>query len=362
MADTHPADTWLTVADCARRTGLTVRALRVYEARGLIVPHRTHKAWRLYGPDQIARLHALVALKSLGFSLARIATLLNDQPADLDRTLALQHATLLDLRDRVDRSLGLVGAARAKHAAGQPLSTDDLITLVKETSMDTQTTDLVAQRRYEQARPRSEISLDPALMDPLVGHYLLEGGSVVTISRDGDQGFLQISGQPPVPMYPESPQAFFLKIQPAQITFTTDGAGAVTGLVLHQSGFDHPAARIDAAEAHAASEALQQRIASRSPMAGSEAALRRLLEEQRQGQPDYDRMSEALAMAVRQQLPIVQPELTRLGDIRSVAFKEVSARGADAFLVTFDKGEAEWRIRLGGDGKVHGLALINTRG
>ncbi len=362
MNDRPPFESWLTAAECARRTGLTVRALRVYEARGLIEPRRTHKAWRLYGPDQIARLHALVALKSLGFSLSRIAVLLNDQPADLDRTLALQQSTLLDLRARIDRSLGLVGAARAKQAAGQPLSTDDLITLVKETSMDTSTTDLIAQRRYDQARPRSEISLDPALHTPCLGHYQMESGSTLAISRDGDQLFMQLSGQPPIPIYPESANAFFLKIQPAQITFTTDDAGEVSGLVLHQSGFDHSAVRIDEREAQAAAKMLQERIASGSPMPGSEAALRRILEEQRTGQPDYDQMSDALAMTIRQQLPILQAELNRLGAVTSMAFKQVSPRGADAFLVTFDKGEAEWRIRLGPDGKVNGLALVNTLG
>ncbi len=362
MTDIRSNESWLTAVDCARRTGLTVRALRVYEARGLVVPRRTHKAWRLYGPDQIARLHALVALKSLGFSLARIATLLNDQPADLDRTLALQHATLLDLRGRVDRSPGLVSAARAKQAAGHPLSTDDLITLVKETTMDTATTDVIAQRRYEQARPRTEISLDVAHLAPCRGHYQMESGSVIAISREGNQLFMQLSGQPPIPIYPESANAFFLKIVPAQVTFTRNDAGVVDAIVLHQGGFDHPAVRIDAAQAQAVTEALQQRIINPSPAAGSEAVLRRFLEVLREGRPDDDQMTEALAMVVRQQLPILQAELARLGDVKSVVFKAVSARGADAFLVTFDKGEAEWRIRLGPDGKANALALVNTRG
>ena len=32
---------WLTAAECAARTGLTVRALRVYENYGLITPGRS---------------------------------------------------------------------------------------------------------------------------------------------------------------------------------------------------------------------------------------------------------------------------------------------------------------------------------
>ena len=38
---------WLTAAECALRTGLTVRALRVYENYGLITPGRSAA-----GPDR----------------------------------------------------------------------------------------------------------------------------------------------------------------------------------------------------------------------------------------------------------------------------------------------------------------------
>jgi DNA-binding transcriptional MerR regulator len=56
MAD-RVDDTLLTAADCARRTGLTVRALRVYEARDFIRPVRTEKGWRLYSRKDICDPH-----------------------------------------------------------------------------------------------------------------------------------------------------------------------------------------------------------------------------------------------------------------------------------------------------------------
>jgi len=46
-----------TAAATARRLGLTVRALRVYERHGLVQPGRTAAGWRVYGPAEIARLH-----------------------------------------------------------------------------------------------------------------------------------------------------------------------------------------------------------------------------------------------------------------------------------------------------------------
>jgi DNA-binding transcriptional MerR regulator len=62
----------LTAAECARRTGLSVRALRVYETRGFIRPARTDKGWRLYSREDLERLAAVATLKSLGLSLGEI--------------------------------------------------------------------------------------------------------------------------------------------------------------------------------------------------------------------------------------------------------------------------------------------------
>jgi DNA-binding transcriptional MerR regulator len=124
---------WRTAADTARRLGLTVRALRLYEARGLVRPGRNAAGWRVYGPEEMARLHQVVALKRLGLPLARIAELTEGGAPDLDRVLALQEQDLVDRKTRVDRALDLVRRARARLAAGEALPTDDLVTLIKET-------------------------------------------------------------------------------------------------------------------------------------------------------------------------------------------------------------------------------------
>src|SRR6516164_6848902 len=63
---------WLTAAECAARTGLTVRALRVYEREGLVSPARSEKGWRRYGPAEVARLNTVTTLKALGLTLEQI--------------------------------------------------------------------------------------------------------------------------------------------------------------------------------------------------------------------------------------------------------------------------------------------------
>lgn len=56
----------LDIAEVVRRTGLTSRTLRFYEARGLVAPLRTGSGRRLYGRDELARINQIVALKRAG--------------------------------------------------------------------------------------------------------------------------------------------------------------------------------------------------------------------------------------------------------------------------------------------------------
>ncbi len=131
--------THLSPTETARRFGVTVKALRIYERRGLLTPLRSETGWRTYGPDQTLRLHQILALKRLGLSLASIGQLLASAHT-LQTVLALQEQALVQEAKRVARGLTLVRAARAKLKSGQDLSIDDLATLSKETSMTSKLT------------------------------------------------------------------------------------------------------------------------------------------------------------------------------------------------------------------------------
>ena len=127
-------------AEAARRLGVSAKALRLYESRGLVAPLRTAADWRTYGPEQMARLHQVIALKRMGFSLARIAELLAGRARTLSSVLALQEQMLAAEGARVSHALTLVRAARARLAKGETLSIDDLATLTKETTMNAKPT------------------------------------------------------------------------------------------------------------------------------------------------------------------------------------------------------------------------------
>jgi DNA-binding transcriptional MerR regulator len=82
-----PAGEILTIGAMAREFGTTPRALRFYEAKGLLSPQRQGAA-RLYGPAERERLTLVLKAKRLGFTLGEIRQMLAD-PAEPAQARAL---------------------------------------------------------------------------------------------------------------------------------------------------------------------------------------------------------------------------------------------------------------------------------
>jgi beta-lactamase regulating signal transducer with metallopeptidase domain len=94
-----------------------------------------------------------------------------------------------------------------------------------------------------------------------------------------------------------------------------------------------------------------------SPQQGSEGMLRGYIDALARGEPDYDRMTSEVAAQTRHQLPFNQAIVTRLGALRSLTFRAVSAMGSDVYIAHFANGSAEWRIGLARDGSIGRIAL-----
>jgi hypothetical protein len=94
-----------------------------------------------------------------------------------------------------------------------------------------------------------------------------------------------------------------------------------------------------------------------APLAESEAMLRQYIEALGRGEPNYDRMTSEVAAQTRQQLPFNQAIVTRLGALRAMSFRGVSALGSDVYMAHFANGSAEWRIGLVKDGTIGRIAL-----
>ena len=94
------------IGELAEASGTTTKALRFYEAAGLLLaPERTAAGYRDYSPDAISRLNFIRRSQAAGLTLAQIRTvleirdggqapcahvqeLLSDRLADLDRQIA----------------------------------------------------------------------------------------------------------------------------------------------------------------------------------------------------------------------------------------------------------------------------------
>ena len=71
----------MTVTELARETGVTARAIRFYESKGLLHPQRAGTT-RIYTHRERGRLQLILRGKRLGFSLTDIGDYLNLYDAD----------------------------------------------------------------------------------------------------------------------------------------------------------------------------------------------------------------------------------------------------------------------------------------
>jgi len=69
--------------------------------------------------------------------------------------------------------------------------------------------DELARLLAEQQQPRQAVPFNPVHFDMYVGYYALRTTAVFKISRNGDNFFVQLTGQDPVAVYPESETKFF---------------------------------------------------------------------------------------------------------------------------------------------------------
>jgi len=122
---------WLSAAECAARTGLTVRALHVYEREGLLCPPRSQNGWRCYGPAEIARLNAITCLKELGLTLGQIRTVISADPPPLATLLQIQSELWRARRAAAERALTLLDQARDRLTSKPALSLEELCELFK---------------------------------------------------------------------------------------------------------------------------------------------------------------------------------------------------------------------------------------
>ncbi len=115
-----PKPNQIPIGEIARRTGLSVSAIRFYESRGLVQAGRNSGGQRRFARSDIRRLSFVMIAQQLGFSIDRIAEALAPVPVHKAPTKAQwgklatgfqaelneRIETLTRLRDKLDGCIG----------------------------------------------------------------------------------------------------------------------------------------------------------------------------------------------------------------------------------------------------------------
>ncbi|MEG3177364.1 MerR family transcriptional regulator [Sphingomonas sp. RB3P16] len=121
----------LDITDVARRTGLTSRALRFYEARGLVRPLRSAAGRRFYGPAELERVHQIVMLKRAGLTLAQIDRFVREGPPSLARIVTAQLAALAEHAQEIAAARALLLTVQSRIERSEPIDVATFCSLIQ---------------------------------------------------------------------------------------------------------------------------------------------------------------------------------------------------------------------------------------
>ena len=98
------------VGELAKAVGKTVRAMHLYEELGLLEPRaRSEGGFRLYGPEAVDRIHWIVKLQAIGFTLGEIQGFVRDFEVAgsgreaTDRVRAVFRQKQQEIRDQITK-------------------------------------------------------------------------------------------------------------------------------------------------------------------------------------------------------------------------------------------------------------------
>lgn len=90
------------IKEAAQLSGVSIKTLHHYDKIGLLVPLKSENGYRTYSQKDLERLQVILYYKYLGFSLEKIAELLEKEQSDLLPHLTRQLDYLTQERERLD--------------------------------------------------------------------------------------------------------------------------------------------------------------------------------------------------------------------------------------------------------------------
>jgi DNA-binding transcriptional MerR regulator len=140
----------LDIAEVVRRTGLSARALRFYEARGLLKPLRTASGRRIYGPAELEEVNRILALKKAGLTLAQIQRLGGARPLDLAALVTAQLEAVKARSTELAEAKALLTFVQSRIERGEPLDSETFCSLIRngDTIMEAENWKRALERHY----------------------------------------------------------------------------------------------------------------------------------------------------------------------------------------------------------------------
>ena len=115
-----------TIGETARLAKVSVRTLHHYDQLGILTPSaRSDAGYRLYGPEDLERLHRVMVFRELGFSLPEIGHIVTDPDFDHTEALRAQRALLAEKARRTSEQLAAIDAALAATEGGTQMSDEE---------------------------------------------------------------------------------------------------------------------------------------------------------------------------------------------------------------------------------------------
>ena len=119
----------ISIGEFARRSRLSLKALRLYDERGVLVPSRVDQAsgYRYYDTAQLDEAHLVVMMRQLQLPLAAIKEMLACDPADAAERIAAHWREVESVHDaRCELADYLVSRLRGKRPVMYEVATREM--------------------------------------------------------------------------------------------------------------------------------------------------------------------------------------------------------------------------------------------
>ncbi|MBO4495681.1 MAG: MerR family transcriptional regulator [Clostridiales bacterium] len=129
-------DKKMTSGEIAKRAGVSQKAVRLYDEKGLLKPAEYSDGnYRLYDQGSLQILEKIVALKQIGFSLEEIRdNITSGEASDIEGALRMQLAAMEEKRDQITKVIDVIQRTLERDAGS--LDWDDVAGIVQSIHLD----------------------------------------------------------------------------------------------------------------------------------------------------------------------------------------------------------------------------------